>query len=218
MNRGEVGEPVMLVEKFKDSDIAGQDDTSSTKLLTQDLGTATMKSLSFLLSVAACLASASAVAIEHNAVAPVDALSPRGGHGQDHGAGHGKPQPPKDNWGNAVEKDRKKITIRASKHDRDDISDDFLAAIKKANHGGLLHLQKGKKYVIGKKLDLSFLKDVYVKIDGELKVSTLLFTFIGEIKQLIALVHRRHHVLASQQLLLPLPEEHHLLGLGRQVS
>jgi galacturan 1,4-alpha-galacturonidase len=74
-----------------------------------------------------------------------------------------------DNWGNAVEKDRKKITIRASKNDRDDISDDFLWAIKKANHGGLVHLQKGKKYVIGKKLDLSFLKDVYVKIDGELK-------------------------------------------------
>jgi galacturan 1,4-alpha-galacturonidase len=78
---------------------------------------------------------------------------------------------PKDNWGNAVEKNRKKVTIRASKHDRDDISDDFLWAIKQANNGGLVHLKKGHKYVIGKKLDLSFLKDIYVKIDGELKVS-----------------------------------------------
>jgi galacturan 1,4-alpha-galacturonidase len=78
---------------------------------------------------------------------------------------------PKDNWGNAVEKNRKKITIRASKHDRDDISDDFLWAIKQANNGGLVHLKKGHTYVIGKKLDLSFLKDIYVKVDGELKVS-----------------------------------------------
>jgi len=176
-----------------------------------------MKSFSVLLSVAACLASASAVAIEHNAVAPAaDALSPRGAHGPN--PGHGHQQPPKDNWGNAVEKDRKKITIRASKHDRDDISDDFLAAIKKANHGGLLHLQKGKKYVIGKKLDLSFLKDVYVRIDGELKVSIPWCYCSRRIRMLTVSVHRRHQVLASQQLLLPLPEEHHLLGLGRQVS
>lgn len=78
----------------------------------------------------------------------------------------------KDNWGNAVEKDRKKITIRASRDDHDDISADFLWALKKANHGGLVHLKKGKKYVIGKKLDLTFLKDVYVRLDGELKVYT----------------------------------------------
>ncbi|KAF1970336.1 glycoside hydrolase family 28 protein [Bimuria novae-zelandiae CBS 107.79] len=78
-------------------------------------------------------------------------------------------QPRKDNWGNRVEKDRKKITIRASKHDHDDISADFLWALKKANHGGLVHLKKGHKYVIGRKLDLTFLKDVYVKLDGELK-------------------------------------------------
>lgn len=75
----------------------------------------------------------------------------------------------KDNWGNAVAHDRKKITIRASKNDTDDISDDFLWALKKANNGGLVHLKKNHKYVIGKKLDLSFLKDVYVNIDGELK-------------------------------------------------
>lgn len=131
-----------------------------------------MKSLAFLLSVAASLASASAFAIEQDGYIPTGAsislprsLESRGQHHGDHG------HKQKDNWGNAVEKNRKKITIRASRHDRDDISDDFLWAIKKANHGGLVHLQKGKKYVIGKKLDLSFLKDIYVKIDGELKVS-----------------------------------------------
>lgn len=98
----------------------------------------------------------------------------------------------KDNWGNAVEKDRKKVTIRASKDDRDDISDDFLAAIKKANNGGMVHLKKGHKYVIGKKLDLTFLKDIYIKIDGELKVrkkcssvtccDTDIFQFTDDIK------------------------------------
>ncbi|KAI8941315.1 hypothetical protein NX059_002542 [Plenodomus lindquistii] len=130
-----------------------------------------MKPLSVLLVFTASLASASAISIEQlpNPVgssitlprsetrASWYSLSPR----------HHKKK--KDDWGNAVEKDRRKITIRASKHDRDDISDDFLWAMKKANKGGLLHLKKGKKYVIGKKLDLTFLKDVYVKIDGELK-------------------------------------------------
>jgi galacturan 1,4-alpha-galacturonidase len=81
-------------------------------------------------------------------------------------------KPKRDNWGNRVESDRKKITIRASKDDKDDISKDFLWALKEANHGGMVYLQKGKKYVIGMKLDLTFLNDVYVKLDGELKVST----------------------------------------------
>lgn len=82
----------------------------------------------------------------------------------------GHHSPKKDNWGNSVESDRKKVTIRASKDDHDDISEDFLWALKKANQGGLVHLKKEHKYVIGKKLDLTFLSDVYVKIDGELKV------------------------------------------------
>ncbi|KAL5400076.1 hypothetical protein PMIN02_000192 [Paraphaeosphaeria minitans] len=75
----------------------------------------------------------------------------------------------KDNWGNRVEKDRKRITIRSSRNDHDDISADFLWALKKANHGGLVHLQKGKKYLIGKNLDLTFLNDVCVKLNGEVK-------------------------------------------------
>lgn len=128
-----------------------------------------MKSLSILLAVAATV---SALSLEHIASPAGSSISlPRSDASASRfsllSRGHKKQ---KDNWGNAVEKDRKKITIRASKHDRDDISDDFLWAIKKANHGGLVHLEKGKKYVIGKKLDLTFLKDVYVKIDGELKV------------------------------------------------
>ena len=76
----------------------------------------------------------------------------------------------KDNWGNAIEQDRTPTIIRASKDDQDDVSDDFLAGITKANNGGLLVLEKGNKYIIGKKLDLTFLNDVYVRIDGELKV------------------------------------------------
>ncbi|AEO59834.1 glycoside hydrolase family 28 protein [Thermothelomyces thermophilus ATCC 42464] len=135
-----------------------------------------MKSLALFLSAAASLVSASAIALDREAIpAGASITFPRHEsqfnpsvtlEGRGHGRGHGRE---KDNWGNAVEKDRQKVTIRASKHDRDDISDDFLWALKKANHGGLLHLQKGKKYVIGKKLDLSFLNDIYVKIDGELK-------------------------------------------------
>ncbi|KAL2163345.1 hypothetical protein VTH06DRAFT_5402 [Thermothelomyces fergusii] len=131
-----------------------------------------MKSLALLVSVAASLASASAIALDHEAV-PAGASITVPSHEPQfnpsatvEGRGRGRE---KDNWGNAVEKDRRKVTIRASRHDRDDISDDFLWALKKANNGGLLHLQKGKKYVIGKKLDLRFLNDVYVKIDGELK-------------------------------------------------
>lgn len=75
----------------------------------------------------------------------------------------------KDNWGNCVEADRITTTVKASTSDSDDVSGVFLDGLKKANNGGLLHLEKGKKYVIAKKMDLSFLKDVYVKLDGEIK-------------------------------------------------
>jgi galacturan 1,4-alpha-galacturonidase len=133
-----------------------------------------MKSLALFLSVAAAsLASASAIAIESDLIPAGAAITlPR--HGSSLVSRNNTHCKQKDDWGNAVEKDRKKITIRASKDDGDDISDDFLWAIKKANHGGLVHLEKGKKYVIGKKLDLTFLKDVYVKIDGELKVGLVI--------------------------------------------
>jgi hypothetical protein len=75
----------------------------------------------------------------------------------------------KDNWGNCVEADRIPTIIQASASDTDDVSAALLDGLKKANNGGLLHLEKGKKYIIAKKLDLSFLKDVYVKLDGEIK-------------------------------------------------
>jgi galacturan 1,4-alpha-galacturonidase len=65
---------------------------------------------------------------------------------------------------------RRTVIIRPSCNDNDDVSADFLWGIKKANRGGRLLLQKGKKYVIGKKLDLTFLKDIEVQLDGELKV------------------------------------------------
>jgi galacturan 1,4-alpha-galacturonidase len=130
-----------------------------------------MKSVSLLLALAAPLVSA--VALDNsksNALRSSDYL-PQSDVISSGAALSTRDKPKlKDNWGNALEHDRKKVTIRASKHDRDDISDEFLAAIKKANNGGLVHLKKGHKYVIGKKLDLTFLKDVYVKIDGELKV------------------------------------------------
>jgi hypothetical protein len=70
--------------------------------------------------------------------------------------------------------DRRTVTIRSSRSDTDDISDDFLWGIKAANHGGRLLLKKGKKYVIGKKLDLSFLDNIEVQLEGELKVGDLI--------------------------------------------
>jgi galacturan 1,4-alpha-galacturonidase len=65
---------------------------------------------------------------------------------------------------------RRTVIIRPSSSDTDDVSADFLWGIKKANRGGRLLLQKGKKYIIGKKLDLTFLEDIEVQLDGELKV------------------------------------------------
>ncbi|OJJ53329.1 hypothetical protein ASPSYDRAFT_525516 [Aspergillus sydowii CBS 593.65] len=65
--------------------------------------------------------------------------------------------------------DRRTVTIRPSHNDTDDISADFLWGIRRANHGGRLLLKKGEKYVIGRKLDLTFLDNIEVQLDGELK-------------------------------------------------
>lgn len=133
-----------------------------------------MKSLSVFVALATSLASTSALSVEQISGPVGSSISlPRSEEGlaaRFSSVWSRGSKKKTDDWGNAVEHDRKKITIRASKHDRDDISDDFLWALKKANNGGLVHLKKGHKYVIGKKLDLTFLKDVYVNIDGELKV------------------------------------------------
>ncbi|KAH8680771.1 family 28 glycosyl hydrolase [Xylariales sp. PMI_506] len=61
------------------------------------------------------------------------------------------------------------VTIRASKNDTDDVADEFLAGLHKANHGGTLYLPKDKLFIIGKPLDLTFLDDVQVHWDGEVK-------------------------------------------------
>jgi galacturan 1,4-alpha-galacturonidase len=63
---------------------------------------------------------------------------------------------------------RPKVHIRASKNDTDDISAEFLKGLRKANHGGTLVLPEGKTFVIGKKLDLTFLNDIEVQLDGKI--------------------------------------------------
>ncbi|KAJ3040393.1 hypothetical protein HDV00_010947 [Rhizophlyctis rosea] len=60
------------------------------------------------------------------------------------------------------------INLEASKNATDDVPDQFLSALQKANHGGKVVLAKGKTFVIGKKLDLTFLDNVYVQLDGEI--------------------------------------------------
>jgi galacturan 1,4-alpha-galacturonidase len=64
---------------------------------------------------------------------------------------------------------RKKVYIPESHSDTDDRSCEFLQGLKEANHGGTLVLPAGKKFVIGRKLDLTFLDDVQVQLDGEIK-------------------------------------------------
>ncbi|PYI07414.1 CobW domain protein, partial [Aspergillus sclerotiicarbonarius CBS 121057] len=65
--------------------------------------------------------------------------------------------------------DRQTVTIRASKNAADDVSADFLWGLQRANHGGRLLLKEGEKYVIGKKLDLTFLDDIEVQLEGEIQ-------------------------------------------------
>ncbi|RYP36431.1 hypothetical protein DL767_003394 [Monosporascus sp. MG133] len=64
---------------------------------------------------------------------------------------------------------RRVVAIRSSEHAEDDISAEFLDGIKEANNGGLLHLPKGKLFVIGKPLDLTFLNDIEIRLDGEIR-------------------------------------------------
>ena len=102
-----------------------------------------------------CLAAASAASVLNPAAGDVAALVPR--------------DPAKhDNWGRLKAPHRHKVHIRASANETDDISQDFLKGLKKANHGGTLVLKEGETYVIGQKLDLTFLCDVHVQLDGEI--------------------------------------------------
>ncbi|ETS78650.1 hypothetical protein PFICI_08503 [Pestalotiopsis fici W106-1] len=61
------------------------------------------------------------------------------------------------------------VTIRPSVDDQDDISQEFLEGLKKANFGGTVYLPAGYTYVIAQRLDLTFLEDVEVKLDGVLQ-------------------------------------------------
>ncbi|KAF8864013.1 pectin lyase-like protein [Acephala macrosclerotiorum] len=62
---------------------------------------------------------------------------------------------------------RPKIYIRPSKSDMDDVSAEFYSGLKKANRGGTLVLPEGQTFVIGKKLDLTFLNNVQINLEGE---------------------------------------------------
>lgn len=62
------------------------------------------------------------------------------------------------------------VTIRPSRNDTDDVSDDFLWAMHAANNGGTVFLKPNETYIIGQKLDLTFLNDIEVNLEGEIKV------------------------------------------------
>ena len=73
----------------------------------------------------------------------------------------------------AISHCRRIVKIRSSSNDTDDISDEFLAGIKQANEGGTLYLPKDELFIIGKPLDLTFLNNIHVRIDGEIKACLL---------------------------------------------
>ena len=121
-----------------------------------------MRLLSYLLVAVATVTSAVASKIPHGAhIAQPHWYEGPHSKGYDNGK--------KDKWGNCVENDRRAITIRSSNNDTDDVSADFVWALNQANNGGLVHLEAGKTYMIGKKVDLPVLNDVYIKLDGTLK-------------------------------------------------
>ncbi|EWC47492.1 putative exopolygalacturonase B [Drechslerella stenobrocha 248] len=63
---------------------------------------------------------------------------------------------------------RRKVYIRPSVDETDDVSDEFLAGIQEANNGGTLILRQQETYVLGKKLDLTFLNNIHVELRGEI--------------------------------------------------
>nr|XP_036581689.1 exopolygalacturonase [Colletotrichum truncatum]KAF6790132.1 exopolygalacturonase [Colletotrichum truncatum] len=64
---------------------------------------------------------------------------------------------------------RKTFTPRSSENDTDDVSASFLEAIKNANNGGTVYLPADKTFIIGKPLDLTFLNDIHVHLEGTIK-------------------------------------------------
>lgn len=60
------------------------------------------------------------------------------------------------------------VTIRPSANDTDDVAAAFKAGLEQANNGGTLYLPANQTFVIGQPLDLTFLNDVHVHLDGEI--------------------------------------------------
>lgn len=63
------------------------------------------------------------------------------------------------------------MNIRSSRNETDDVSSEFLQGMRDANNGGTLVLKQNETYVIGQKLDLTFLNDIEVNLEGEILVS-----------------------------------------------
>lgn len=99
---------------------------------------------------------------------------------------------------------RRVVRIRSSRHDKDDISAEFLRGIKKANNGGTLYLPKDELFIIGEPLDLTFLNNIHVRLDGEIKVryQKLSISVVSELKHI---VYRRRSSLASRNVQTPVP-------------
>lgn len=76
------------------------------------------------------------------------------------------------------------VTIRASANDTDDVSAEFKAGLERANYGGTLYLPANQTFVIGQPLDLTFLDNVHVHLDGE-----ILFTNDTSYWQSVAFTH-----------------------------
>ncbi|KAK1533508.1 glycosyl hydrolase family 28 [Colletotrichum paranaense] len=64
---------------------------------------------------------------------------------------------------------RKTFTIRASQNATDDVSEELNKGLQEANNGGTLYLPKNQTFVIAKALDLTFLNDIHVRLEGEIK-------------------------------------------------
>ncbi|KAJ2897162.1 putative exopolygalacturonase B [Zalerion maritima] len=79
---------------------------------------------------------------------------------------------------------RKVVTMKASCNDADDIADEFEAALHEANKGGTLYIPSGDTIMIGHPLNLTWLDDVQVHLDGEIK-----FTNDTEYWQSVAYTH-----------------------------
>ena len=67
-----------------------------------------------------------------------------------------------------LDKHKRVVTIHPSEHDLDDVSTAFYKGLKEANNGGTLYLPAQQTFVIGKSLDLTFLNNIQVRLDGKI--------------------------------------------------